>query len=548
MNKGFHNVWITCFYKRSTNEWQLLWGDEFMEGSFFDKLVPEIKKRSRKDTKSKYIVFINGLTSFNKNGFIPGKPIGTKTHEDGSEDILITNYGNLQFRNFDVFTPNNTQLIFENKENMAVYMREYLMELCKGKDPKDCAWSFGHTFLKTTLGVSPIHEILHEDIVKAHRNIWNEEMYQDLISGNKSGYSILPPEQGTLLENCDIYDLNSAYSSVIISDDCFPIGKIFNYSGDLVVDRFNKAKSQGWWYKVVFDEDACVPHSLESFRDKRTNKIGIEYYDYKALVEFYGMKEEEFLEIMNNNIGKCRAYAAVPGRLHRVYRDVISDLYEKKQSLPKDSLERLIVKQGLEILYGKSIQFNTRKDANTMRGIFSDGISYLLPHMGMHCSAAIRYRLVKAHHSVEIDYADTDCIQGQNLEEYVKKDNEEQMFKNKLACNNSDIGCWKEENKNCTQTIIGKKQRIIYDPQKGEFDAKVAGCNKKYVLAHIKKMMEKYNSNVYLCLCAFLGNELKNVMLERYVPVKNGYKTEIVSYGKTENYKKWVLGKDDENV
>ena len=162
------------------------------------------------------------------------------------------------------------------------------------------------------------------------------------------------------------------------------------------------------------------------------------------------------------------------------------------------------------------------------------------------CSAAIRYRLLKAANSVQIDYADTDCIQGQNLEEYVKKDNEEQLFKNNLACNNSDIGCWKEEHKNCTQAIIGKKQRIIYDPQKGGFESSTAGCNKKYVLAHIKKMMEKYNSNVYLCLYEFLGGELKNVKVETYVPVKNGYKTEIISYGRTEKYKKFVLGEDDE--
>lgn len=481
--KGFHNFWVTCFYNKRTNNWDMLWIDEYFEGNGFDSLVRTIKNNAVDKTRQ-YIVFINDLTYY--SSYLPGTEKGEKRFINGDKDIMEKNFSNIQFRNFKLFMPNYSEEILEKEKMPSSFMRDYLKALHYTEEPEDCRYTFGHVFQHKIIDPAT-RRTLKEDILKSHRNIWNEGMYNRLICGNKSGLTC-PVQESFVIDDCDIYDENSAYSSIITSDNMFPIGQVIEHTGDMVLRAFEEAKKRGLWFKFYIPEDVKVPDCFYRFQDSKSKGIGIEYYDFKLLIDCDIMTKKHFINAIKKIQDKVTFMCAIPGYLHPFFREKQLELYVKKHQLPP-GLERDIVKMGLEIMYGKGLQYREFSDCKQIPGFFTDGLHYFLPHMALHCTSAARYKLAMMLHKAgkNVFYFDTDSVhgKGKELENAIEEANKEQMFLNKLSGNETDIGCWKTEHEHSVEMISATKRRIVYD---GKWTTKVSGINKKYVLEHIEKL------------------------------------------------------------
>lgn len=513
--KGFHNIWITCFYNRRTNKWEMLWGDEYINGKYFDSLVDTIKNHAV-DKASQYVVFINNLTYY--SSFLPGKESGEKRFLNGDKDIMEKNFSNIQFRNFKLFMPRSSEEPLDKEKNPVFFMRDYLNTLCVKPEPGDCRYTFGHVFQYKVIDPA-LRCVLKEDIQRSHRNIWNEDMYNKLICGNKSGL-VCPVEESFAIDDCDIYDENSAYSSIMTSDNMFPIGKVTQHTGEIVLRAFEEAQKRGLWFKFYIPKDCKVPTCFYRFQDSKAEDIGIEYYDYKLLIDCDIISKQEFIEAIKEISEKVTFMCAIPGYLHPFFREAQLKLYIKKNELPS-GLERDIVKQGLETMYGKGLQYREFEDCKKIPGFFTDGLHYLLPHMALHCTAAARYKLAMVLHKAgkNIFYFDTDSVHGtgKELEKTIEEANKEQMFLNKLSGNDTNIGCWKTEHKNSIEMISATKRRIVYD---GKWETRVTGINKRYVLQHIQKL-EAHGLEPYQIMLYFLDKDFDNVEIDVFYKAKN---------------------------
>lgn len=513
--KGFHNIWITCFYNKRTNIWDMLWGDEYFEGDGFTSLV-ETVKRFAVDKSSQYIIFINNLTYY--SSYLPGTENGEKRFINGDKDIMEKNFSNIQFRNFKLFMPKYVEEEIEKKQNPACFMRVYLTKLYVKDNPDDCRYTFGHVFQYRVIDPG-LRRTLKEDIKHSHRNVWNKDMYNKLICGNKDGLTS-HPEESFVIDDCAIYDENSAYSSIITSDNMFPIGQVIEHTGENVLRAFEEAEKRGLWIKFYIPEGVKVPNAFHRFKDSKSDDIGIEYWDLRLLIDCEIMSKKDFIEVIRKIQDKVTFMCAIPGYLHPFFRKAQLDLYIQKKELP-EGLERNIVKMGLEVMYGKGLQYREFEDCKKIPGFFSDGLHYFLPHMALHCTAAARYKLATMIHKAgkNIFYWDTDSVHGtgEELEKAIEEANEDQMFLNKLSGNETDIGCWKTEHKHSTEMISATKRRIVYD---GKWTTKVSGINKKYVLAHIKKL-EEVGIDPYSILQYFMDKGFGDVEIDVFYKGQN---------------------------
>lgn len=400
----------------------------------------------------KSIVFINHMSSIIRL-ISGGEESGVKTSaKTGISESLVYTIGKVELRNFSALYNNvHTKDLCKTYKTACVTwcMERFIREWGK---PERVKWSLAHVAQERFY--EDIAQFLIDDRREKKRYFNSLYEYNLAYAGCKAGFLMGERVFG---KKIDGYDISSAYSSVFVNDNKFPIGRLhYTKSAKVFAEEYKK----GTWVKVIF---FCRIDGIDHlFYDDRLEWTALEYYDIELLKELgYSLKE------LLSKYDHIFLYSDETGMLHGTFRGKIMSLYNKKQELEKGTIERDIVKVQLEMLYGKGLQWHedwtTDKDViDYYRPKGKYYTHYMLPQFSNHAVACIRYRLVSAfmHFGEETAYADTDGIKvkhSEYTEQYFREINAEIRAKNAESGYISDIGTWTHEGTFDEFVCIGRK-------------------------------------------------------------------------------------------
>lgn len=404
------------------------------------------------------IVYTNYL-SFIADCYTGGEWRGDNYHRFNKKFPLEYHYDKVTFRSINALLGGNGEDVLYKlypDMPMPIAMREYLLQLApEGKAQYTLAYYAKRDFYE------PIKDELW-DIAKKNKNYYySKEVYDDLICGNKTG---LLTKGSIYAENVAKRDIKSAYPSVLVTDDKFPVGYV---SGSKVKSKYlktriNRLMRNGKWFKIVFAQKI---DEFTEFFDKDYNKTALEYYDVLDCEEA-GTLQDLFNSI---DVDVTLYTTQKTDYLPKVFRDRMVELFNQKELLEKDSIEYYFTKTKINLIYGKGMQaydFETIYDIQDhYRG---RGDNYLKPEMSLHCTAKIRYEMNKAIRAIGKNddyYHDTDGLAFNNTEEnqaYFENENVKILENIEKAGYSRDLklGIWADEGVFDEILVVGSKQYI----------------------------------------------------------------------------------------
>lgn len=417
------------------------------------------------------IVFMNSNLGVLKY-YLPGGKVSSYTRK---KEVLEYKWNGVSFRSFNGIC--NRQSIEDickmfDVTEPVIAMNEFLSVFGDEKNVK-------RTLAATTKNMffKDIKDELWED-VKENKSYFNTiKDWKLAYCGNKAGL-MERSENFCLADMCEGYDKKSAYPSYFVNDNKFPIGKLHQTkSPELFVERLSKKE----WVKVVFSGDI---KGLGSWYDERTGMTALEYYDIFSYLLSNNLKT--LLQIVKDNKG-IFVYSEKTGYLNDTFRRKIVELYNLKNSIQKGSPQYLLVKTQLDMLFGKSLQWQDFKsDAQLKHHYRGQGQNYLQPQHGNHVIAAMRYEMYKCLDICKKEdllpvYHDTDGVKilknektksiFEQLNSNIMKRNEDAGFKN------LNIGIWDYEGEMEHFAYFGEKQYVFVQDKKPVF--KISGCDRE---------------------------------------------------------------------
>lgn len=442
------------FYDFTTNCIEVL-TDDMMHSN--DAILEDIKGLCEEEC----IIYINDLKTI--SSLMPGGQVKSQSLDLKKGDLILYHYGKAIIRSFTALKPANVSLlqlkdIFKAK-NVPHMMYLYIQ-------------SYGGPFkISLTLAAqakkefyAPIRYCLWDDTVGRKRYVNNAHEWNLLYTGRKSG--LLKDVNEIKTYNYDIiaFDIKSAYAAAFVQDNKFPIGRPrFTKNKSTVMECLQKKE----WVKMVTSDP--IPELID-YVDERTMKIGIEYYDFFTLK----MQGIDIMKLLNDYDWDI-IYSDKTGYLHYEFRKRVMYYYDAKNRCAKNTPERLLKKAPLETLYGKSIQWKEmKKDSDVVVYYRGRGENYLLPHMGNHASAYVRYTLAKILKEFGDDcvYWDTDGVKikkSEKVMQYFNNLNDEIMDKNNRAgYHDHDIGTFEIEAEMNSFCEVRSKIYLYKDKDKNE--------------------------------------------------------------------------------
>lgn len=475
--------WIVGVYSLN-NDWEIFWQDQIFSGhrteTYKNQLYNIIRSYDKKTTP---IIFMNYLQKTKDifNDFTEcGEKNSTHVGRHTTWGRAVVDKHTAEIRNLDDFCPDAISQRLTESTHPIVDAVNFLMTL--SSVPSEIMYSLGHMVKKSV--ADGIEYIIKEQYNTKKSSIMSVKTFYDMLCGCKSGI-IWAENFNTLNHNITQYDKSSAYSSVMVNDNKFPIGKITQSYGDYALLNLKTAIKHDKWVKVVFDKDAVLPKHLDFFKDLDDDRVAMEYWDIKDCTY-------DLVEICKKNKGKFIVYrTSETGYLCKEYRDKIVEIYTQKQQLSKGDFYRDYAKAKLELIYGKGLQERTFNSDREVMSYLYRPENYINPAMSMHCCAAVRYELRRALMENNITYCDTDSIHGIDSKKFndnVKKYNQEIIEKNaKAGYKGLKIGVFELEYANSDEIVLKKKQRVIFTKD-GEFITAIAGIPKKYIYNEIENM------------------------------------------------------------
>lgn len=434
------------------------------------------------------IVFTN-LMSFIKNLYPGGECTGKGYMKFGIEETLEYKYGQTTFKNIVPLLNGNAETVLKEiypDLPMTEAMETYILSI--SKDP---------TKVKYTLGYH-VKKNFYEDIAdelwnfkKEHKAYYYDlNTYNDMMVANKAGAL---SDVHAFAEDVLFFDKKSAYPSVMVNDDKFPIGQMrctkFNKFNEYTQNKIMDYIQNGKYFKLVVDY--IIP-GFEEFFDTEANKTGLEYYN------FLDIQEDGKLDIFFNNIKDGRLYYCTEtGRLPYVFREKLMKRYNEKEQKGLSKTAKFFKKTSLNLLFGKGIQrydFKTKQDVQ--KHYKGRGENYLNPEQALHCHAAVLYEIHKAIRNNISVYWDTDGIKVKDTpeaREYFTEQNNIIQHKNLEAGFESDIGTWKLEDEAQEFISFGGK-RYIWQNWDEEYHIKWSGVTQE----NQQKMMEELGDDKIL--------------------------------------------------
>lgn len=405
------------------------------------------------------VVFINFL-NFIRSRY-PGGEAQIHVKPDKTKEIVQYVYGKTTFRNITCFTNGSNELVLTDMfpdVPVTVAMQSFILSF--NENPERVKNTLGYNCKK--MFYEGIKDALWQEKKKNKAYYYSLETYQDMMTANKSGSM---SDHQAYAEDVLCYDKRSAYASVIINDNHFPIGKMKRIS--FTDPKFAKDLISRYLKNEVYCK-LIVDHKVRGFAD---------YYDYdedKTALEydnFLDIIEDGQYDIFFENISSGRIYKSdKTGYCADVLRSAVHDAYIRKESAT--GVEKFFLKTQLNInIYGKSIQkydFNDKKDVQKhYRG---RGDNYLNPEMGLHCQAVLKHELHKAQRNNIPVYWDTDGIKvldTPEAREYFESQNGIILKKNEESGYPCNIGTWKLEAFAKKFVTFGCK-RYLYEDENGE--------------------------------------------------------------------------------
>ena len=417
------------------------------------------------------IVFTNALFYLTQR-YPGGEFSGEDYTKYGKKQSLEYRYDKVTFRNIVCFTNGQSETLLQELYPDVPVTEAMEMYINTLGNPEKVNYTLGYHVKK--MFYAPISDELWE-FKKAHKAYYyNLDTYNDMMAGNKAGALRQTP---VFSENVLCFDKRSAYTSVMVNDDKFPIGKMRKteiekerhwYLEELVA----KYMASGTYFKIVCDYKIA---GFEILYDVDVEKTALEYIHFVDLMECG--KLQEFL----NKVGDCRLYhCQETGRLPYVLRCKIIEAFNNKESMT--GVAKFFEKTKINILYGKGLQHYDFKDKWELQKHYRHrGDNYLNPEQSMHCAAVLVYEINKAIRNNIAVYWDTDGIKVQDTPEarcYFYEQNEIILNKNREAGFESEIGTWKLESE-CDEFIAFGPKQYIQKHKNGKYEMKWAGVEKR---------------------------------------------------------------------
>lgn len=431
------------------------------------------------------IIFINNLNILIK--FLSGGEVG-KLHRPSKLDSSVSEptlyqYKNATFKSFSLMKPENMKA----KELKFLFNTDYITDAME-KYVDMCGGPVGRNCISPTIAAqtkkmfyAPIEKEVRRDRNACQRYFNTKDMYYLCYSGCKSGY-IKDVKNIELYDDCQSFDISSAYSSVMVNDDKFPVGRVkIAYDVDFIEELYKSGK----WVKIIADGKV---NDYSMYYDEKVDMTALEYYDIKTEMAFHG----------NNpfNIdAKCYLYCDRTDYLNDSFRNRVVEVYNEKSSLSKSDPKRMFVKQELEAIYGKGIQWNDFSEDNEVIAHYKKGCHYIQPHMANHCSAAIRYQIARVVYELDEGsvYWDTDGVKAKSsdfIAEYFDRLNDEIIEKNaKAGYPDCQIGTWHHE-ANCKKICLIRPKIYAYIDDLG-LEMKFAGMDEDCKKICLKKTAKR---------------------------------------------------------
>ena len=451
------------FICASTNKTEILHNNEI-------KTVDGIDVLTHVNLSKKSLVFINYLY-YIKQRYPGGTAKGEEYTKYGQTETVAYEYGNTLFRNIACFLSGQSEALLHDMfpdVPITVAMREFIFAF--DKNPEKVEYTLGYMVKK--MFYADIKDALWEEKKKHKAYYYDLDTYDDMMVANKSGAL---SDVHIYAEDVLCYDKRSAYASVMVNDDKFPIGKERKIEFDdpeyakHMIMRYVK---NGTYCKIVLD---YVVDGFEVFYEKEVGKTGIEYDNFLDLIEDDRF-DEFFSKITNGRLYHCLK----TGYLADIFRKSIIDAYNKKESTT--GVTKFFGKTKINILYGKGIQKYNFADKYEMQKHYKGrGENYLQPEQSLHCQAVLLHEIHNAIRNNIAVYWDTDGIKVKNTPEarkYFEEQNRIIMQKNKAAGYDSIIGTWKLEAEASRIITFGCKHYII-ETADGSYDMTWSGMHKK---------------------------------------------------------------------
>lgn len=428
-------------------------------------ILPEI------ELSQESVVFINEMF-FITHRYPGGKSSGDNYYKFGRKETLEYIYDKVTFRNIVCFTNGQSEeLLKELYPDVSVTeaMEMYISTL---GNPEKVKYTLGYHTKK--MFYQDIRDFLWQ-FKKEHKAYYYKvETYEDMMVGNKAGALCNDPMYA---ENVLCFDKRSAYASVMVNDDKFPIGQMRKTEIEkerhwYLLDLIDKYMENGTYFKIVCDY--IIP-GFSVFYDEKVKKTGLEYENILDLME--DGRLEEFL----NNIGDCRIYYCTEtGRLPYELRCKIIECFDNKESMT--GVAKFFEKTKINIIYGKGIQHYDFKDKYDMQRHYKGrGENYLNPEQSLHCHAVLLHEIHKAIRNNVAIYWDTDGIKVKDTPEarnYFENQNNIIRQKNIDAGFESEIGTWKLEFEDEQFISFGPKQ-YLQKHKNGEYEITWCGIEKR---------------------------------------------------------------------
>ena len=435
-------------------------GERKFRGDSFEVLfrelgrIREARLQHFRNHEPQILVIVNDLNVFSvlvKDFLGDAQSVGSKS-SFGSVHTLELRTAGFLFRNFNFIANARPEQLcsFFDVNNPAQAMVLFFDKLAGDRKHYRLRWSLASITKKDFY--HDFREELWEEMKKEEIFFHSFQHYVDMFAGNKAGALLRFDDESRgfrkIIEGVRSFDKKSAYPSVFVSDDVFPLSRPVRVMKDKAAALRN-ALACRHWFKIVIRTKEKLPE-LVPFRDADDPELyGIEYYDFLLMKNVLEIHPSRLAQIMNRS--EWRLYTVKhTGRLCKVFRDEIIRAFILKNAISdKNNFERFTLKTQLDMLFGKALQKKNFTNVKQVNKYYTGrGENYLLPQHSMHAIAAVRYevmRAVKLIGPAAIAY-DTDAIKTIGGADIFEVLNDELRMKNSEAgYPESEIGLWMHE-------------------------------------------------------------------------------------------------------
>lgn len=316
---------------------------------------------------------------------------------------------------------------------------------------------------------SDIGDACREDKKLHRRYIGTKSGFDELRSGCMTGYKGVTEDLiAKVLKDVESWDKSSAYPSVFVSYDRFPIGKIVRHKKNQwgVLKRCLRS---GQWFQIVMTDDTHI---------MAYNNLDIIFLRKTGGLDFVNRCLESLPWVIYTSTEE--------GYLLTEFRKKIVDIWSLKE-IEEDEEKRRFWKLQIDMLFGKGAERVDFDSDDDMKRYLASPERYILPHWSRIVVSYLRLEILEALTMIgeerQVAY-NTDGIKCFDSQEVFDILNKMIAEKNALAgFSGCKIGFWKFEYR-ADKFLQIDKDKYIYEIC-GELHTKIPGIPKDQLIKAI---------------------------------------------------------------